>query len=85
MNDNEPKEPSGGASNNGKDNGKRPTFLAKLFGFAMPVESNGSSSHVMTSDGAASVDIEKLLESDNFKRSAAELKRYAKASGTPTP
>jgi hypothetical protein len=37
----------------------------------------------MTSDGAASVNIAKLLKSGNFKASAEDLKEYFK--DTPTP
>jgi len=70
-------------SGNG-NNGSRPTLLARMFGFlGRPVSRNGSSTHVMTSDGAASVDVEKLIKSQGFKESAVALKEYFK--DTPTP
>jgi hypothetical protein len=84
MNSNEQEKKSNGALNGA--NGKRPTLLAKILGFAThQEETNGDVSHTMTSEGVASVNIEKLLHSDNFKRSAEELKRYTKTGPTPTP
>jgi hypothetical protein len=74
-------------THNGK-NGKRPTLLAKILGLGTPVSNkNGQASHMMTSDGVASVDIEKLFTSNGFDSSLNDLKSYlppATPSNGPT-
>jgi len=52
--------------------GVRHSFMAKLLGLFG--SRDGNRSHVMTSSGAASVSIEKLLKSEDFKDSVQELK-----------
>lgn len=54
---------------------RRPNFLARIFGFGIAPEeyTNGQKSHTMTSDGVAVVNIDALMESDEFKRSASSL------------
>jgi hypothetical protein len=70
---------------NGNNNGSRPSLLARMLGFiSPPVSKNGNSSHIMTSEGAASVNIEKLLKSPDFKSSAGELKLYLDDKNTST-